>query len=63
MPTQAFLGFIVGLVNYFKHSNALSLRAGLFLIAVVPLTSLIMPTNKILLGKPDLNDETKRSLL
>ncbi|CAK68101.1 unnamed protein product (macronuclear) [Paramecium tetraurelia] len=60
----AFLGGLVGVVNYFKNKNKLSLKAGLLLASVIPFTLIaIMPTNKILLGQQQLEQETKLSLL
>ena len=41
----------MGLINYIKTNNKLTLWAGALLFSVIPFTFLaIMPTNKILLG-------------
>ncbi|CAD8101439.1 unnamed protein product [Paramecium primaurelia] len=60
----AFLGSLVGIINYVKNKNKLTLKAGLLLFSVIPFTFIvIMPTNKILLEQQNIQKESKQSLL
>lgn len=60
----AFVGGIVGIVNYVLNKNKLTLWAGALLFSVIPFTfAAIMPTNKILLGTPKKEDEEIQNLL
>ncbi|CAD8072603.1 unnamed protein product [Paramecium primaurelia] len=60
----AFLGGLVGIINYAKYQNKLTLKAGLLLASVIPFTLIaIMPTNKILLEQTNLEDDSKIALL
>ncbi|CAD8122889.1 unnamed protein product [Paramecium sonneborni] len=60
----AFLGGLVGIINYAKFKNKLTLKAGLFLASVIPFTLIvIMPVNKILLDESRQEEEEKLKLL